>query len=93
MEISITNLERDENDGVVRVHWHARQDDHNTGNSAETTGTQEFTPEPNKNGWVDFDVLTEEIVKEWLTLDGVGDALQAKVDKLNTPETTSGLPW
>lgn len=85
--IIIKLLERDATTGgVTRAHWEAVDGD------VSITGTSDFTPDPDAEGFVPYDSLTEEVVLSWLDVEGIEAALAAKVAEVVVEQAT-GLPW
>jgi len=96
LNITIANLERNVADGGVTVaHWRASLTQDEV--SASSYGTIGFTPDPEAEGFVAFESLTEEDVCGWvcaeLDLVAMEASLQAKIDEQLAPVSVSGLPW
>jgi hypothetical protein len=92
--ISILEMERDNNDGVVRVYWEASKTVGD--NTATVTGGFEFTPDPNNQNFVAFSDLTESTVIGWFTDEQnthIQRALDIKIEEQSKPQVTNGLPW
>ena len=94
---TIANLEytNDDSKGVVVAHY--RVDGVDGEYSMGAYGTQSFTPDPEADGYVAFEALTEADVIAWVQnavdKDAVESAIQAKIDEQKNPATVSGLPW
>ena len=96
LNITIANLERNVADGGVTVaHWRASLTQDEV--SASSYGTVGFTPDPEAEGFVAFEALTEEDVCGWvcaeLDLVAIEASLQANIDEQLAPVSVSGLPW
>ena len=96
LNITIANLERTVADGGVTVaHWRASLTQDEV--SASSYGTVSFTPDPEAEGFVAFETLTEEDVCGWvcaeLDLVSMEASLQANIDEQLAPVSVSGLPW
>ena len=96
LNITIANLERNVADGGVTIaHWRATLTQDEV--SASSYGTVSFTPDPEAEGFVAFESLSEEAVCGWvcaeLDLVAMEASLQANIDEQLTPTTVSGLPW
>jgi hypothetical protein len=96
MNWSIVNLERNVSDGgVIVAHWRCDAVDGEF--SAGAYGSCGFTPDPESEGFVPFDQLTQDDVLEWVW--GVEDKaeieakVQAKIDEQKAPKTEAGVPW
>mgnify|MGYP003991405825 CR=1 FL=1 len=96
MTILINNLERNLPDnGVTIVHYSIvlEQD----GISKRNNGTISFTPDPEAEGYIPFDELTEAQVIGWVEVEldvpAIEASLQARIDEEVTPTTASGMPW
>ena len=92
--INIVNLERTQDGGVVVAHCTASKVDGEL--TASTYGTKSFTPEPESEGFVAFEDLTEEAVVGWFTEEEVAQiesVLDADLEAQAAPQVISGLPW
>ena len=94
--IKIAQLERDTVTGGVTVaHWTASKSDGDY--SASSYGTVGFTPDPDADGFVAFDSLTEAQVIAWveseLDLDTISEQLCNSISEQQSPATVAGLPW
>ena len=93
--INIVNLEREpENNGVLIVHWTATKTDGEY--EAKTYGTKSFTPNPEAEGFVAFENLTEETVVGWFTPEEtaqIEQVLDNDLEAQKAPQVISGLPW
>jgi hypothetical protein len=100
MNIQIAQLDRTLPDGCVQtIHWTATQTDGTfTASAYGSLGVP--AKDPSDPGFIPFEELTEEQVKQWV-LDTMGEeqveALQANLDgQINAarfPTSASGLPW
>ena len=93
---SIPTLERHTADGFVyTAHWRCTATDGEF--SASSYGTAGFTQDPESEGFVPYDELTEADVLAWVWAEGfkdaTEDALQAKIDAEKNPTTAAGVPW
>lgn len=92
--INIVNLERTQDGGVVVAHWTATKTDGDY--EAKTYGTKSFTPNPEAEGFVAFDDLTEETVVGWFTEEEtaqIEQVLDNDLEAQKAPQVISGLPW
>ena len=93
--INIVNLEREpESNGVLIVHWTATKIDGDY--EAKTYGTKSFTPNPEAEGFVAFESLTEETVVGWFTEEEtaqIEQVLDNDLEAQKAPQVISGLPW
>ena len=92
--INIVNLERTQDGGVVVAHWTATKIDGDY--EAKTYGTKSFTPNPEAEGFVAFESLTEETVVGWFTEEETAQIEQVLDNDLQAqkaPQVISGLPW
>ena len=92
---TISTLERNTNDGVVVAHWRASDaDGEHVGSSYGTCG---FTPDPDADGYVAYDSLTEETVIGWVKADVDADAVEAsiaaQIADSKAPAISTGVPW
>ena len=92
---TISTLERNTNDGVVVAHWRASDaDGEHVGSSYGTCG---FTPDPDADGYVAYDSLTEETVIGWVKADVDADAVEASIASQiadsKAPAISTGVPW
>jgi len=100
MNIQIAQLDRTLPDGcVTTIHWTATQADGDfTASAYGSLGVP--AADPTSPGFIPFESLTEEQVKQWC-LDTMGEeqvaALQANLDgqieAQKHPTSASGLPW
>lgn len=101
MELKITNMtHQTDNGGVITVDWEASKSEQ--GVSHTVNGTVHFVPNPDKESFVPFEKLSEEIVLGWVLnydLDGekltdiIEPSLDRCLEKLIAPDVTNGLPW
>ena len=97
---TIANLERDIATGGVQVaHWRVTESE-TVGEdtfTASAYGTVGFTPDPDADGFVAYDDLTEDDVMLWVWADVDQDAteaaLTAKIEADKNPVSASGVPW
>ena len=92
--INIVNLERTQDGGVVVAHWTATKTDGEY--EAKTYGTKSFTPNPEAEGFVVFESLTEETVVGWFTEEEtaqIEQVLDNDLEAQKAPQVISGLPW
>ena len=100
MELTITNLERTLPSGVV-YNIHYRFDLVDGEYSKGAYGTVSVTGDPNAEGFIAYDDLTETTVKTWVTealggqekVDEIEAALQAKIEEDKNPTSAVGMPW
>ena len=101
---TIANLERNVSDGGVTVaHWRVTEEETvGTGDDAVTYtasayGTCGFTPDPDADGFIAYDSLTEATVLGWVHADvdqtAIEAALTADIAAQKTPVTADGMPW
>jgi len=101
---TIANLERNVSDGGVTVaHWRVTEEETvGTGDDAVTYtasayGTCGFTPDPDADGFIAYDSLTEATVLGWVHADvdqaATEAALTADIAAQKTPVTADGMPW
>lgn len=97
---TIANLERNVSDGGVTVaHWRVTEEE-TVGDvtyTASAYGTCGFTPDPNADGFIAYDSLTEATVLGWVHADvdqtATEAALTADIAAQKTPVTADGMPW
>ena len=100
MELTIAQLERTLPSGVV-CNIHYRFDLVDGDYSMGAYGTISVTGDPNADGFIAFDDLTEETVKGWVVnalggqekVDEIEAALQAKIEEDKNPTSSVGMPW
>jgi len=101
---TIANLERNVSDGGVTVaHWRVTEEETvGTGDDAVTYtasayGTCGFTPDPDADGFIAYDSLTEATVLGWVHAEvnqtETEAALTANIAEQKTPVTADGMPW
>lgn len=94
---SIGTLERKLDDGFVfTAHWRCTASDGDF--SASSYGTAGFSQDPEAEGFVPYESLTEADVLGWVWADAVDRdateaALQARIDADKNPVTAAGVPW
>ena len=97
---TIANLERNLSDGGVTVaHWRVTESE-TVGDvtyTASSYGTCGFTPDPDADGFVAYDSLTEATVLGWVHAevdqDATEAALTANIEAQKNPVSGSGMPW
>ena len=97
---TIANLERNVADGGVTVaHWRVTESE-TVGEdtfTASAYGTVGFTPDPDADGFVAYDSLTEEVVMGWVwesvNQDATEAALTANIAGQKNPVSADGMPW
>jgi len=102
---TISTCERNTSDGGITVaHWrcHAEEtvgtgDDAVT-HSASSYGTQSFTPDSSASDFIAYDSVTEDTVKAWIWAadvdqSAIESSLQAQIEELKAPVTSTGVPW
>ena len=97
---SIANLERNLSDGGVTVaHWRVTESE-TVGDvtyTASSYGTCGFTPDPDADGFVAYDSLTEATVLGWVQAevdqDATEAALTANIEAQKNPVSADGMPW
>ena len=100
MELTIAQLERTLPSGVV-YNIHYRFDLTDGDYSKGAYGTVSVAGDPNADGFIAFDDLTETTVKAWVTealggqekVDEIQAALQAKIEEDKNPTSATGMPW
>ena len=105
---SITNTEynNDSNKGVVHASWQCKDSEVvGSGDSAVThtgnvSGMESFNPEPDADGYIAFDDLTEANVIGWVKdllgsdeVTRVEGKVAAQITESKTPTTSWGVPW
>jgi hypothetical protein len=97
---SIANTERYlDTGGVFVVHWRVTAEE-TVGEdtfTASAYGTVGFTPDPDADGFVAYDSLTEEVVMGWVHAevdkDATEAALTANIAGQKNPVSADGMPW
>jgi len=97
---TIANLERNVADGGVTVaHWRVTESE-TVGEdtfTASAYGTVGFTPDPDADGFVAYDSLTEEVVMGWVwtevNQEETEAALTANIAGQKNPVSADGMPW
>ena len=100
MELTIAQLERTLPSGVV-YNIHYRFDLTDGDYSKGAYGTVAVAGDPNAEGFIAYDDLTETTVKAWVTealggqekVDEIEAALQAKIEEDKNPTSAVGMPW
>ena len=93
---SLPTLERELSDGgVIVAHWRCTASDGDF--SASSYGTAGFTADPNSEGFVAYEDLTEADVLSWVwesvDKEATEVALQAQLDAAMNPTSATGTPW
>ena len=94
---SVPTLERKLDDGFVfTAHWRAVASDGDY--SASSYGTARFSQDPEAEGFVPYESLTEADVLAWVWANGVDRdateaALPARIDADKNPTSATGTPW
>lgn len=93
---SILSLERNTSDGgVVVAHW--RCDGADGDYKAGAYGSVGFTPDPEAEGFIPFDQLTEADVLEWVYASVDKTEIEGKIaEKIaedKAPKIEVGVPW
>ena len=100
---TISTLERNTDDGVVVAHWRASDSevvgsgDDAVTHSGSSYGTCGFTPDPDAEGYVAYESLTEEIVigwvKEEVDVDAIEASIASQIAESKAPSISVGTPW
>ena len=97
---TISTLERNLADGgVIVAHWRctATETSGEDTFSASSYGTAGFTADPDSEGFVAYEDLTESDVLGWVwesvDKEATEAALQAKIDSDKNPTSATGTPW
>ena len=100
---TISTLERNTDDGVVVAHWRASDSevvgsgDDAVTHSGSSYGTCGFTPDPDSEGYVAYESLTEEIVigwvKEEVDVDAIEASIASQIAESKAPSISVGVPW
>jgi len=81
--------------GIFCCHWRVTAEDGDY--TASSYGTAGFTPDPNTEGFVPFDQLTEDDVLVWVHAsvdkDETEANLAAQIEEQKAPATVAGVPW
>jgi len=81
--------------GIFCCHWRVTAEDGDY--TASSYGTAGFTPDPNTEGFVPFDQLTEDDVLVWVHAsvdkDETEANLAAQIVEQKAPATVAGVPW
>ena len=92
MDITITKLERCLPENIIMTVWF---DSSKTvsGVTATYTSSIIFSRNEDSPTMIDYEDVTEAIVKQWITDKGIEDILDDKIRQINTPPTAFGFPW
>ena len=92
MDITITKLERCLPEKIIMTVWF---DSSKTvsGVTATYTSSITFSRTGDSPTLVEYEDVTEAIVKQWITDEGIEDILDDKLRQINTPPTAFGFPW
>lgn len=93
---SVPTLERKLDDGFVfTAHWRCTASDGDF--SASSYGTAGFTADPDSEGFVAYEDLTEADVLGWVwesvDKEATEEALAAQLDAAMNPTSATGTPW
>lgn len=95
MNFKINLMERNTDGGVKVVHWSVNKAQGE--NVAATSGITFVTPDPDADGYIPYDSLTEATVIGWVQNAIDTTELESQLDtelaELATPTTLEGLPW
>lgn len=95
MNITIEHLIRNENGGVVEVHWRAVKTSGE--HSVDAAEMSIFNPDSSSSNYVDFENLTESMVVSWVENSIDTTALEAnltaQLSELTSPSKFEGVPW
>lgn len=93
----VTGLKRDANSSVVQTLWEKRGTDAD-GNEGMFAGATPFTADPEAEGYIPFDQLTEADVLEWIQAKVTGSyeehvnvQIQRQIDEQTIVE--ADMPW
>jgi hypothetical protein len=85
--------------GVTVAHWRVTESE-TVGEdtfTASAYGTCGFTPDPDADGFVAYDDLTEEVVMGWVwesvNQEETEAALTANIEGQKNPVSADGMPW
>ena len=92
MDITITKLEHCLPENIIMTVWF---DSSKTvsGVTATYTSSIIFSRNEDSPTMIDYEDVTEAIVKQWITDKGIEDILDDKIRQINTPPTAFGFPW
>ena len=102
---TISTCERNTSDGgITVVHWRCDAEetvgtgDDAVSHSASSYGTQSLTPDPSAGDFIAYNSVTEANVKDWIWAadvdkDAIQTSLQAQIEELKAPVTSTGVPW
>ena len=100
MNWTISTLERELSDGgVIVAHWRctATETSGEDTFSASSYGTAGFTYDPDSEGFVAYEDLTETDVLGWVwesvDKEATEEALAAQLDAAMNPTSATGTPW
>jgi hypothetical protein len=92
---TISQLERNTDDGVVAAHWRATDSDGD--HSGSSYGTVGFTPDSTAAGYTAYAEITEAQVCGWVKADVDADAVEAsiaaQIAESKEPAIAVGVPW
>ena len=95
MNYSISTLESNTDGGVIVVHWRVSKASGEL--VASSYGTVSLTPDPEAEGYIAYDSLTEADVIAWVQEELDTEALEAGLDadlaEQASPSVTVGVPW
>jgi hypothetical protein len=85
----------DEHGGVITAHWRCFSTDGN--HTVSRYGSAGFTPNPEDEGFIPLEELSEETVLEWVwesvNKENTENAGASEIEALISPATIKGLPW
>ena len=92
---TISQLERNTDDGVVVAHWRATDSDGD--HSGSSYGTVGFTPDSTAAGYTAYADITEAQAIGWVKADVDADAVEAsiaaQIADSKAPAIAVGVPW
>ena len=92
---TISQLERNTDDGVVVAHWRATDSDGD--HSGSSYGTVGFTPDATADGYTAYAEITEAQAILWVQADVDADAVEAsiaaQIADSKKPAIVVGVPW
>ena len=95
MNYSISTLESTTDGGVIVAHWRVSKASGEL--VASSYGTVSLTPDPEAEGYIAYDSLTEADVIGWVQEELDTEALEAGLDadlaEQASPSVTVGVPW
>jgi hypothetical protein len=92
--INIASIDRNQDGGVVVVHWTASKTIEDF--TASSYGTEGFTPDSDAEGYTQYEDLTVDQVVGWFDaekVEAIESALNASIEAQKATQIISGLPW